>query len=418
MPDREPTLDDTPFLPDVAPHWVIRGLSTLLVGLAATALVLSIVIRIPETVTSPFVLVPVRGTDPVRAARSGVITKVAVHDGEAVAQGDRLFVLQSSPFGDRSAELAALDAVLAGSRAKLENERRQYESRKLGDQTQLETLRTRVAELGRIIVLKEHEQTLTKELLARYEKLQTLGYSSRAEAISHELEASRIATELRQATLDRAVATAEIEKLGHEMTMREAEHVELERSEQEAVAKSEIRATTLRAELGPTNRNDLVVTAPCPGTVLRAQIKGPGAVVAEGATLAEIACDGEGLEAELSVPPTGVGRLRMAQTVKLLYDAFPYQRYGARYGTIRWVSPSAVAGESRPVFRALASLREDAITVDGRRRSLVPGMGGSARVVVGRRSLLSFAFGPLRQLRESLASGPEAEPEPQPIRER
>lgn len=403
-----------PFLPAATPHWVIRGLATLLIGIVFGAGVLAAAIRLPETVSSPFLLVPIHGTDPVRASRGGVVTTVAARDAELVAEGARLFVVQSSPVGDRSAELATLDAELAGARAKLENEQLQYESRRLGDRTELEKQKSRVRELGQIITLKHHEQTLTTELLARYEKLREKGFSSRAEAISHELEANRTATELHQAELDRAEAAAAVEKLGHEMTMREAEHVELERSERERVGKSEIRAKTLRAELGSGGRSDLAVVAPCSGVVLRSRVRAPGAVVAEGAVLAEIACSGGGLEAELSVPPTGAGRLQAGEVVKLLYDAFPYQRYGVRYGRLRWVSPAAVEDAEKISFRALADVDDDAIIVDGQRRPLLAGMGGQARIVIGRRSLLSYAFAPIRQLRESIASGPSAARSPKP----
>jgi len=88
--------------------------------------------------------------------------------------------------------------------------------------------------------------------------------------------------------------------------------------------------------------------------------------------------------------------------VKLLYDAFPYQRYGARTATIRWISPAKV-GDG---FRAFADLESDSVVVQGERRALAPGMGGAARVVVGRRALVSYAFEPLRQLRESLTDAP------------
>jgi hypothetical protein len=40
-------------------------------------------------------------------------------------------------------------------------------------------------------------------------------------------------------------------------------------------------------------------------------------------------------------------------------------------------------------------------------------MGGSARVIVGSRSLISFAFQPLRQLRENLAGAPKPTPQPE-----
>jgi membrane fusion protein len=406
-----------PFLEAAPPHWVGRGLASLLIALFVAAAVACLVIRVPETVSSPFQLVPVRGTDPVRAARGGLVIKVGVQDTEPVQQGQTLFVIQSASVGDRSSELATLGAQLGGAREKIENARRQYESQRLGDQAEMEKLKGRVRELEKIITLKRQQQALTNELLGRYEKLRDKGFSSRAEAISHELEASRITAELRQSELDRAEAANAIEKLGHEMTRRAAEHTELERRESEEGAKAEIRVATLRAERGTSGRSDLELVAPCSGVVLRSRVNGPGAVVTEGAIVCELACSGEALQAELQVPPSGAGRLRTGQVVKLLYEAFPYQRYGVRYGKVRWVSPAATreaerpaaTGEpERPTFRAFVDLDDDGILVDGERRPLRAGMGGSARIVLGKRSLFSYALGPIRQLRESLATGPEA----------
>jgi membrane fusion protein len=92
--------------------------------------------------------------------------------------------------------------------------------------------------------------------------------------------------------------------------------------------------------------------------------------------------------------------------VKLLYDAFPYQRFGIRRGRIRWLSPAAsVAVGDTSGFRGLIDLDQAAVRVDGQPRPLLAGMTGRARVVVDRRSLISYAFEPIRQLRESMTGG-------------
>jgi membrane fusion protein len=397
-----------PFLETAPPHWLVRGLALLLIGLFVVALVLAAVIRLPETVASPFVLVPERGTDPVRASRGGVVTKVAFRGAEPVAQGDTLFLIQSAPFGDRSTELGALEEELSGARVKIENARREFESQRRADEAEQSRLSARVAELEQITSFRRRQHALTKELLAQYEELLANGFSSRAESIVRELEANRVAADLAQAQLELAEAKASTEKLRHEMAMRAIRQEELERSARESSAKAEIRAATLRAEVGTKGPSALEVAAPCSGVVLRSRVKAAGAVVAEGDLLGEIACSGETLEAELEVPPSGAGRLEAGQAVKLLYDAFPYQRYGVRFGKLRWVSPGAIRESDRTVFRALVDLDEDAIPVDGRPRPLLAGMGGSARVVIGRRSLLAYAFEPIRRLRESLATGPAA----------
>ena len=135
-------------------------------------------------------------------------------------------------------------------------------------------------------------------------------------------------------------------------------------------------------------------------------VRNAGATVREGDLLAELACEGQKLQAELTLPQDGIALVRPGQPVKLLYDAFPYQRFGVRQATIRWVSPEAVGeAKSTSAFRAVADLMDTQVLVRGQPRPVVPGMSGRARVIVGRRSLISYAFEPLRQLRESLSGG-------------
>jgi hypothetical protein len=51
---------------------------------------------------------------------------------------------------------------------------------------------------------------------------------------------------------------------------------------------------------------------------------------------------------------------------------------------------------------ALASLDDAALPVRRRPLLLRVGMKGEARIVVGRRTLIEYAFEPVRQLRESM----------------
>ena len=98
--------------------------------------------------------------------------------------------------------------------------------------------------------------------------------------------------------------------------------------------------------------------------------------------------------------------------MKLLYDAFPYQRYGVRRGTLTWVGPAAVENAGRMFFPARVAVDDDAIRVQGKMRPLMAGMGGRAKIVVGRRALVGYVFEPLRQLQEAVADVPEARPRP------
>jgi membrane fusion protein len=132
------------------------------------------------------------------------------------------------------------------------------------------------------------------------------------------------------------------------------------------------------------------------------KVRGSGAVLRDGDVLCEMACAGEKLQAELNLPQEGLARIHPGQTARLLYDAFPYQRFGIKKGIVRWASPSGVRTGDKSVFPVYIQPEDQTILVDGQERPYLAGMRGTARIVVGHRSVLSFAFAPLRQLQESL----------------
>lgn len=415
---------DDPFLHTDPPPLIARGLAYVLIALFSVSVLAAAVVRVPETVSGPFTLVPVRGTDPVRAVRQGVVSDVRVAEGEEVRKGAVLFTLQSAPVGDRAAALREAEAQVRGAREGLANAESLFAAQGRADVVERRRLEARVVRLGRAIELKTRQLALTRQLADQYRGGAARGAVGGVEASRLELEAQRLDEELETASGERDDASAQIARLRSAALAREAEYRETRRRLGEAVETGGIRTASLRKDLELTSASgaaagsgfELAVSAPCAGTVLRLRVNAPGAVVREGEVLSELACAGEKLQAELLVPQAGVPLVAAGQGVKLRYDAFPYQRFGVRFGTVRWVgpggsgdaaeggAPNAAAG----AFRAIVDVPEGAIRVRGALRALLPGMGGRADIVVGRRSLASFAFEPIRQLRETFAEVPDS----------
>jgi hemolysin D len=93
----------------------------------------------------------------------------------------------------------------------------------------------------------------------------------------------------------------------------------------------------------------------------------------------------------------------VALRVRYFFDAFPYQRYGTITGKVDWISPSAVTTTEGSRFVALGSL--DSYEISSRAGKALPlrvGMKGAAHIIVGGRTLIEYAFEPIRQLRESM----------------
>ncbi|HET6900395.1 MAG TPA: hypothetical protein VFK70_18735, partial [Vicinamibacteria bacterium] len=99
-------MDDAPFLPTRPAPWAMRSLATAIMAVFGFAVLAALLIRVPETVESGFVLVPAEAAAPVRAPRSGTVSAVEAHAGDVVAAGAPLVLLRSEALGDRSSERA------------------------------------------------------------------------------------------------------------------------------------------------------------------------------------------------------------------------------------------------------------------------------------------------------------------------
>jgi multidrug efflux pump subunit AcrA (membrane-fusion protein) len=456
------------YLASEPPPWAVRAVSKVLIAIAVAAALFALVVPLPETVTSAFTLVPRGGTDPVRAPRDGVIHELRVKESEHVNQGQVLAKLRSDEVGDRSGELATLRLQVNGAKQSLGNARQKYDSQTKADEDELRRLRARrsataikLAGTKKVHTLQEESEKLAvsmaeqdidclereKQYRQKVEseevrlalqgtKLLENHALSDLENTRIQLEAARSRLDLRQTErelstaklkltqlqaeqqskrTERAIVLDQLEtdgrdseaaiaKLQHQMEAANREFVELDRSLKETESRCAVRIATLEGELGRSHENELLITSPCAGFVLRLQVKSAGAYVRAGELVCELAGEGEPLQAELRVGQSAIGRIQRNHRVKLRFDSFPYQRYDVQWATVRWVSPASVETGEGPQFRVLADIDTDGLDVDGKWRLFLAGMSGRADVVVYRRTLASYAFEPVRQLRATMAA--------------
>jgi membrane fusion protein len=400
-PEGEPP----PFLQETPPPWAARAVSTVLLALFVSGLVALFVVRVPETVAANFVLAPVRDADPIRALHRGTVSRVNVVEAQVVRERDVLFVLASELIGDRVSERRTIDTRLAGGSVRRSNERTKFENEQRADDQEHERLEQRLAALERQADVKQRELALTQDIAARRAREFEQGVLSQLDANRAKLDVEKQAGELeviRAAIADSRNAMA---RITYQMASRSAAFAETDRVIGEELTTAKERKTVLEQD-GSRDGNSLSIEAPCAGTVMTLHVRYAGTVVDEGDRLAELVCTGEPLQADLQLPERGMALVRIGQPVKLLYDAFPYERYGVQYGTLRWLSPASTAGPRGPMFRAFADLGSSTVGVQGKPQAVLPGMTGRAAVIVGQRTLVNYALEPLRQIRESLSVGP------------
>ena len=154
-------------------------------------------------------------------------------------------------------------------------------------------------------------------------------------------------------------------------------------------------------------RRAYVVRAPIAGRVSSLQASSGQAADPQRLQLQIVPDDGGALQAELFVPSRAIGFVEAGQSVRLLYDAFPYQHYGTYRGRIVRVSQTIVAGTDvstpvkldGPAYRATVALERPDIDAYGKRVPLQPDMLLKADIILEKRTLVDWILNPLRSAR-------------------
>jgi multidrug efflux pump subunit AcrA (membrane-fusion protein) len=332
------------------------------------------------------VLVPVQGADPIQSPLQAVLDKVCVTEGETVKVGALLFVL-------RSDEIRGLDTQ---SRTQSEDLRSREESLAKSDAayaSQLEIKSAEIAQAESEVKFREKHAATSRDLVARMEKLSKKGGIAQVELIKYRLDAA-------ESEKDYSVAQRTFQQVNFDRERIQTEHARQRNEDTAEIEKLKFRLSALKGEMEGSQLNLLSMRAPYDAVVISLSQRNAGSVVAHGQELCQLAQLEGKPRARLTLTESGLPKLAIGQRIRFFFDAFPYQRYGAVSAKLDWISPSAVSSAEGPHFVALASLDNS----EGRKTPLAlrVGMGGQARIIVGQRTMIEYAFEPIRQLRENM----------------
>jgi multidrug resistance efflux pump len=384
------TIDtESEMLPQDPPPWIIRSLGWLLLVAFLFAALLAVIMRLPETVRCQFVLVPATGADPIQSPRQAVISRVAVSEGQTVKAGEELF-------GLRSDEIRGWDTQFRTMEAELHN---REESLLKNDDAHTALLEIKGAEIEQArseVGFRKNHMITSRDLVTRMEKLAGQGGVS-------EFDLVRAKLDLAGSEKDYSVAQRTLQQVQLDRQRMITERARLRGEELAEIEKLKMRVEAIKSDLENTTKSTLAVRSPYDGVIISMDQRTVGAVVQQGQVLCQLSALDAKPRARMMLNEAGLAKLAIAQKVRYFFEAFPYQRYGAVDGKLEWISPSAVNSPDGSHFIAAASLDRTTISVRGRQPlPLRVGMRGEAHVIVGHRTLIEYAFEPVRQLRESM----------------
>lgn len=380
---------ESEMLPQEPPPWIIRSTAWLLLAAFLFALLIAIVMRLPETVHCQFVLIPATGADPIQSPRQAIISRVAVEEGQPVKLGEVLFVLRSDEIRGWDTQFRTLTEDLRSKEESLTQSETAYAA-------QLEIKKAEIEQAKSEVKFRENHASTSRELVTRMERLAKLGGES-------EIDLVKLKLDLAGSEKDLSVAQRTLQQVNLDRERMETEHARQRAEQQSEIEKLKMRIGALKTDLENTQQNLLTLRSPYDGVIISMDQRTVGSFVQQGQVLCQLAGKDAKPRARMTLNEAGLPKLAVAQRVRYFFEAFPYQRYGAVTGKLDWISPSAVTTTDGTHFVALGSL--DRYEISPRAGQVLPlrvGMRGQAHIIVGGRTLIEYAFEPIRQLRESM----------------
>ena len=352
-------------------------------------------------------LAPAGGVVRVFAPRSGTIKAVQVKEGQAVTEGQPLFavVVDQTTAGGANVDTAVLDSLtsqkaLLGERIATEEALEAFDRQRLGEQ--LEGILAEIEHLADQVAAQKERVMLLGNRAAVAQKLRARGvgsavdYETRREAY---LQQKQSLGSLMQSLVARRNHLATTRRTLEQLSTVTRQKIQLLRNDL-------LELDRQIAEI--EGRRGYVVRAPTAGRVSTVQAAVGRVTDPRQPQLSILPNEGV-LQAELFVPTRAAGFVQPGQEVRILYDAFPYQRFGTYRGRVVMISQSVLLESdisapvtlSEPAYKAVVALDRQDIAADGRSTPLQIDMLLKADIVLERRPLIVWLLDPLLRARVS-----------------
>lgn len=353
-----------------------------------------------ETVTGS--LTPEGVLSKVYADKPGRLVWLGARDGDLVREGQPLATVNTeqdleggiSPDSERLASVAE-QARLIKQELVYENDRADKERARLirlvndlGSERQ--QMSSQISLQKEAVVSTRHSLDAIKALLDKGFETRTDYEQRRQIWLSAETQLQSLIQQISQIDERRSEAESDLAKLPSDHASKVADlHNNIDQLDQHRI---DIEGA-----------HSFTITAPTTGRVTTIQAM-VGRTVDGRLPLLAIVPQGARMQATLYAPSRAIGMARIGQPVRLMYDAFPYQRFGTFTGHIVRISHSVLAPNEvdtpvkldDPVYEIRVALDRQNVEAFGDVLPLEPGMTLSADVILDRRSFLDWMLEPLR----------------------
>ena len=344
--------------------------------------------QIDQTVRATGQVIASARTQVIQAADGGILSKILVQEGQSVAAGQELAVLDrdrpNAAYEEVRAKEAALAAALVRAQAEASGQVPVF-GRKFKEFPQFVATQQALYEQRRRS-LDEELSTLKGGLELAREELRINESLFQSGDISH-LEVMR--------------ARRQVGELQGKMNGVRNKYLQDARQEASKLAE-DLSSSRYKLEERQDILGHTVMTAPVAGIVKYLRVNTIGGVLRAGDELMQISPTHSDMVIEVKVNPADIGLLQLGLPVAVKLDAFDYAVYGSLRGTVSYISSDTFteqAGNTPTPAYYRAQVRLDADQAKANPKladmPLRPGMTSTVDIRTGSRSVLQYLAKPI-----------------------
>jgi membrane fusion protein len=389
---------------------LLQPLSTKIITwfiVAAVAIIVSILFLAQysrkETVIG--YLMPTAGTAKIFASQQGTIREIFVKEGQEVEEGQPLLAIGTSQIAANGQDVnVSILSTLGAHRNRLTPQIAAEQERTKSEQARVTAsisgLEAEISELQAQIDNQHERIRVSDVLVSNVAGLRARGLVTEPEYRQREL-----------AALDQK---QRLNSLNQQIAAKQNQLTETRYSLEQLPTVMEGKIQSLRSELATTEqriaevsgRRAYVIRAPAAGRISTLQAT-VGQFADPRLLQMEIVPNERVLQAELFVPTRAIGFVRTGQHVRILYEAFPYQQFGAYGGRVSKVSQTILTKSDasgpielkEPAYKVTVALDRPDIDAYGKKIPLQADMLLRADIILEKRSLISWLLDPLLSVR-------------------
>jgi HlyD family type I secretion membrane fusion protein len=398
--------------------------------------------------TAPGKVVAAGSTKLIQAFETGLVRAIPVHNGDLVHEGQVLLVLDPTLAGaDRTryqqllrsakldqARLAGLldevkgdpfagieapDAMIQAARDQMASERTAQDAKLTSAEREIASKRADRASIAAELAKDDGELPFARQRARIREGGVSTGFGSKLDMINAQQQEVELENERNVQAQKLASADAAIEAALSERDRIAAEFI---RDRREDLAKAARDAAEAQGELAKAQqRTDLTtLTAPVDGYVQDLTVHTIGGVVQPSQQLMRLVPSAAAVEIEAVVDNGDAGFVHAGQAAEIKIETFPFTSYGLVHGRVVSVAhdsapdpesqaqgpnrdttagdvPAGIRRSGGLVYVARITMDDPAVTVDGTRTPLEPGMAVTAEIKTGKRAVIDYLLSPIAQ---------------------